>query len=157
MRHTTSAWPRSAASWALLLALAAGGFAPAAVSTSPVGEWKTIDDVTGKPRGIVRVTESGGVLTGTIVKAFLRKGEKPNPVCDKCTGERHNQPTIGMVMLWGMTWDGSEYSGGRILDPDNGKIYRCILSVSDDGQRLNVRGYIGFSLFGRTQVWLRQR
>jgi uncharacterized protein (DUF2147 family) len=58
-----------------------------------------------------------------------------------------------MVILWGITRDGAEYSGGRILDPDNGKIYRCTLNVSDDGQKLNVCGYIGFALFERTQVW----
>jgi uncharacterized protein (DUF2147 family) len=141
----------------LLLTLAIlRGAALGANSTSPVGRWQTVDDVTGKPRAIVRIAENGGVLSGTVEKAFLRPGEKPNPVCDKCTGERYNQPTIGMVILWGMTRDGAEYSGGRILDPDNGKIYRCTLNVSDDGQKLNVRGYIGFSLFGRTQVWHRQ-
>ena len=59
-----------------------------------------------------------------------------------------------MKILRGLRWDGEEYSGGEILDPDDGSVYRCKLRVTGAGQKLEVRGFIGISLFGRTQIWL---
>ena len=123
---------------------------------SPVGLWKTIDDNTGKPRGLVRIMEQNGEYQGKVEKIFTAPGEDPDPKCEKCDGARRNQPVIGMTILWGLTKQGDEYQGGEILDPENGKVYRATMKLNGDGGRLDVRGFIGFSLFGRTQTWLRE-
>lgn len=133
------------------LALIAG-FAHAA---SPLGLWKTIDDETGKERSYVRIVEVNGELQGRVEKLFPFPGDDPENLCDKCEGELKNQPIVGMRILWGMKEKGDSWKGGHILDPNNGKTYRCKMTVSEDGQELDVRGYIGISLIGRTQTWLR--
>lgn len=123
---------------------------------SPVGLWKTIDDHTGKPRGVVRITESNGEYQGRVEKVFPKPGEVPNPKCEKCAGARQNEPVIGMTILWGLTKQGDAYQGGEILDPENGKTYRARVRLEDGGKKLDVRGYIGFSLLGRSQTWIRE-
>ena len=140
-----------------LAAAALMAAAPAfAQDPSPVGLWKNIDDVSGKPKALIRITEENGVVQGKIEKLFRAPGEEQNPVCDKCTDARKNQPIIGMVFMSGLKKDGQEYSGGEILDPDNGKVYKSKLKVADGGKKLEVRGYIGVPLLGRSQTWLRQ-
>lgn len=140
-----------------LAAAALMAAAPAfAQDPSPVGLWKNIDDVTGKPKALIRITEENGVVQGKIEKLFRAAGEDQNPVCDKCTDARKNQPIIGMVFMSGLKKDGHEYNGGEILDPDNGKVYKSKLKVADGGKKLEVRGYIGVPLLGRSQTWLRQ-
>ena len=124
-------------------------------SASPVGLWKTIDDETGEVKSLVRISEEGGSLVGTIDKLFPKPGKDPNPVCDKCPGDKKDKPILGMVFLWGLTQQGEEWSGGSILDPDNGKTYKCKVRVEGTGGTLTVRGYIGFSLLGRSQTWIR--
>lgn len=142
------------------VALAAAAFmaaAPAfAQDPSPVGLWKNIDDVTGKPKALIRITEDHGVVQGRIEKLFRAPGEEQNPLCDKCSDARKNQPIVGMVFMHGLKKDGKEYSGGEILDPDNGKVYKSKLKVADGGQKLEVRGYVGVPLLGRSQTWVRQ-
>ena len=123
---------------------------------TPVGLWKTVDDNTGKPRGLVRLTRVNGAYQGKIERIFPKPGEVKNPRCDKCEGARQGQPIVGMTILWGLTKQGEEYEGGEILDPESGRIYRVKMTIADEGQKLLVRGFIGFSLLGRTQVWLRQ-
>src|SRR5215475_14457219 len=124
---------------------------------SPVGLWKTIDDNTGKPRGLVRIMEQNGEYQGKVEKIFTAPGEDPDPKCEKCDGARRNQPVIGMTILWGLTKQGDEYQGGEILDPENGKVYRAKMKLYGDGEKLGVRGYIGFALLGRTQTWVREQ
>lgn len=124
-----------------------------AKALSPVGKWKTIDDDTGKPKSIVEIWERDGKLYGKILSLFREPDEDQDPVCDKCEGFRKDKRVIGMTFMWGLSEDGDEWSGGKILDPDNGKIYRCYIEVQDGGKKLKVRGYIGVSLFGRTQYW----
>lgn len=92
---------------------------------SPVGLWKTIDDNTGKPRGLVRIMEVNGEYQGKVEKIFPKPGEDPEPKCEKCEGARRDQPVIGMTILWGLKKQGDEYQGGTILDPENGKVYRA--------------------------------
>jgi uncharacterized protein (DUF2147 family) len=123
---------------------------------SPVGLWKSIDDDNGKPSALIRISENGGELTGKIEKLFRAPGEEANPVCSKCEGALKDQPIIGMTILSGLKKDGEEYNGGQILDPGNGKLYKSKLTVAEDGKKLNVRGYIGVPMLGRTQVWLRE-
>jgi uncharacterized protein (DUF2147 family) len=138
--------------FAALLLLGAHAFA---AETSPVGTWKTVDDKTGQAKSFVEITEQNGELTGK-VKEVLQSDQGPNPICKECEGDRKNQPVTGMTILWGMKKDGDGWSGGRILDPKTGKEYGCKIKLSDDGQKLEVRGFMGFSLLGRTQVWERQ-
>jgi len=128
----------------------------AADFSSPVGVWKTIDDHSGKPRGLIRIELVDGRYQGRIEKIFSEPGEDLNPKCVKCEGPRHNQPIIGLTFMWGLTQQGDQYQGGEILDPKTGKIYRAKLRLEDGGKKLNVRGFIGFSLLGRSQVWYRE-
>ncbi|MFJ4289337.1 DUF2147 domain-containing protein [Cupriavidus sp. NPDC089707] len=140
---------------AAVLAAALLGSAAAMAQASPSGMWKTIDDSTGKPRGLVEISEKNGVYSGRLVKTFVEGDGKPR-VCDKCTDARKDQPLIGMTILTGLRKTGdNEWSGGEILDPENGKVYKSKLSLAEDGNKLNVRGFIGISLIGRTQTWER--
>jgi uncharacterized protein (DUF2147 family) len=127
-----------------------------AAELSPIGLWKTIDDNTGQPRGLVRIREVNGQYEGKVERIFPKPDEPPDPKCEKCEGNRRNQPVIGMTILWGLTKQGDEYQGGEILDPENGKVYRSRMKLVDNGKKLDVRGFIGFSLFGRSQIWLRE-
>lgn len=122
---------------------------------TPVGEWQQFDDRKGDLRSIIRIELAGGQLSGTIVKAVLRPNEPPNPTCEKCPGEFKDKPVEGLRFMWGLTGDGRSWDGGRILDPEDGKIYRVKLRLSEDGRTLEVRGYLGISLFGRSQRWTR--
>lgn len=124
--------------------------------TSPTGLWKNMDDVSGKPRALIRITESGGMLLGRIEKVFPGPQEDPNPRCTKCEGTNKDAPVVGLEILSGLSREGGEYVGGQILDPDNGKVYRSKLRLSDNGRKLDVRGYIGVPMLGRSQTWLRQ-
>ena len=133
-----------------------GALITAQASESPVGLWRTIDDKTGKEKSLVRIVEANGELRTTIEKLFREPHEEPNPNCDKCPGERKNKPVLGMMIMNGLKKSGSEYEGGEILDPANGKIYRVKMWTAENGKKLNVRGFIGVSLLGRTQVWIRE-
>lgn len=123
---------------------------------SPTGLWKSVDDASGKPRALIRITESNGALLGRIEKVFPAPSDDPNPKCAKCEGANKNAPVIGLVILSGLTKQGEEYVDGQILDPDNGKVYRSKARLTDNGKKLDVRGYIGVPMLGRSQTWLRQ-
>lgn len=122
---------------------------------SPVGLWKNIDDQTGKPRALIRITESDGEYKGKIERLFMEAGEDQNPKCVPCSGPLKNQPILGMTILTGMRQEGGDYAGGHILDPSSGRNYKSKMSLVEDGKRLDVRGYIGMPTFGRSQTWLR--
>ncbi len=119
--------------------------------TSIVGKWQTIDDETNAPKSIVEITERGGKYFGKITKLFRQKGEDPDPSCTECDSDdpRYNKKVMGMEILKDLKKDGSEYSGGTILDPKNGKVYKCKIWLEDGD--LKLRGYIG--PFFRTQTW----
>jgi uncharacterized protein (DUF2147 family) len=127
--------------------------ASASYAQSIVGKWQTIDDNTGKAKSVVEIYQKDGKYFGKIVQLFLPAGVDQDPVCDVCTDYRKNAKVIGMNIIEGMTYSANdkEYSGGKILDPENGKIYKSKLWLGKDG-KLNVRGYIG--PFYRTQTWL---
>jgi uncharacterized protein (DUF2147 family) len=135
------------------LLLAAG--ASYAANNTPVGTWKTIDDKTHQPKSIVQISEVNGELQGKVLQV-LQSDEGSHPVCKECDGDRKDKPVEGMVILWGVKQDGDVWDGGKILDPKNGKIYKVKLQTTDDGKKLDVHGYIGFSLIGRSQIWERQ-
>jgi uncharacterized protein (DUF2147 family) len=120
--------------------------------SSPVGEWRTIDDNTHQPTGTVRIFERDGKRYGVVEKSFI-----PHPrhwTCDGCTDDRKGQPILGMEIIRGLEREGDHWDG-TILDPETGKVYRCRMTLRDGGRRLAVRGFVGFSLLGRTQVWER--
>src|SRR5699024_10738592 len=113
-----------------------------------------------KVTSIIRIDENDGILTGTVLKVMNRSPEAiardgTPPLCTQCKGKRQNQPIEGMVVMWGLRRDGDEWNGGHVLDPNSGKIYKVKLHLLDHGRKLKVRGYVGLSLFGRTQVWRR--
>ena len=126
-----------------------------AAEASPLGYWTTIDDHTHEARSIVEIGEHDGALSGRIVKLFRKPDEIQDPVCKECSGARHDARVIGMEILWGVRRSGDEWNGGEILDPETGSTYRVTLRPAPDGRTLDVRGFIGFSLLGRTQVWER--
>ena len=124
-----------------------------ATDLSPEGHWATIDDETGEVKSHVVIWLENGELKGKIEK--LINPEEPNPVCEACKGKLKNQPITGMTFIWGLKKKGEEWQGGRILDPANGKEYKAKIKVIDEGKALEVRGFIGLSLIGRTQTWQR--
>jgi uncharacterized protein (DUF2147 family) len=138
---------------ALLLATASS---VALAQATPVGLWKTIDDKTGTERALVRVSESSGVFTAKIEKRIAADA-LPGAVCDKCSDDRKDKPLDGLEIVRGVkksdadnTWD-----GGTILDSVEGKIYKVRMQTADGGKKLEVRGYVGAPLLGRTQTWIR--
>ncbi|MCS7205301.1 MAG: DUF2147 domain-containing protein [Leptospiraceae bacterium] len=131
----------------LLLISFGSGFAQ-----TPVGLWRNIDDETGKPKAEIEIFEENGVLYGRIVK--LLNPSEPNPKCKKCPGEFKDKPIEGLRIMWGLKKTGNEYTGGKILDPNNGNIYSCKMELVEPN-KLKVRGFLGVSLLGRTQYWYR--
>ncbi len=136
----------------LALAAAAGSVLAQA---SPVGLWKTIDDETKAEKSQVRISEVGGVLTGKVEK--VADASKQDAVCEQCTDERKGQKVLGMTILRNAKpdTDKARWEGGDILDPNNGKVYKLLLKPIDGGKKLEVRGFIGMALLGRTQTWVR--
>lgn len=129
--------------------------AAAAPAATPVGEWQQFDDKKGGLRSIIRIEQVGGELVGTILKTVPRPEDPPQPTCDKCPGEFKDKPIVGLRFMWGLKGEGRQWDGGRVLDPEEGKIYRVKLKLSEDGRTLEVRGYVGFAMIGRTQRWTR--
>jgi uncharacterized protein (DUF2147 family) len=126
----------------------------AADLNSPIGRWKTFDDKTGEARGIVRIYEQDGRFFGRLEQSFTAGADAR--VCSVCTDDRKNQPIIGLMIIRNVRLENGEYGGGDILDPDTGSVYRCKFHLEQGGTRLVVRGFIGFSLLGRSQTWQRE-
>jgi uncharacterized protein (DUF2147 family) len=137
---------------ALMLALLAGA---AWAQASPVGVWKTIDDDGKTEKSLVRISEAGGQLSGRVETVF--DAAKQDSVCDKCSDERKDKRIVGLTILRNVSKqvDDDYWAGGEILDPNNGKVYKVRLKPVDGGKKLEVRGYIGMPLLGRTQTWVR--
>lgn len=123
-----------------------------AQSQSVTGKWKTIDDETGKAKSIVEIYEKSGKIYGKVIDILEEENKKK--VCKECSGDDKNKPILGMVIIKGLSKDGLEYTDGKILDPKNGKLYKCFITL-ESKDKLKVRGYIGISLIGRTQYWYR--
>jgi uncharacterized protein (DUF2147 family) len=124
-----------------------------AVSQTVIGKWKTIDDVTGKEKSIVEIYEKSGKIYGKIIEIIDPIHAKD--LCVKCTeSDSKNKPIVGLIIIKDLKKDGEEYNSGKILDPKTGKLYKCTLEL-DGADKLKVRGYIGISLLGRSQLWIR--
>lgn len=134
-------------------------FSVFADTPSVLGYWRTIDDVTGKPKAVINITQaSDHRLQGQILKIYPRPGYDQNEVCEACHGRLHNQRIVGMFVMNDLQPDPknqTRYVKGNILDPTNGKTYHCNVTLTGNGQQLDVRGYLGIPLFGRSQTWVR--
>jgi uncharacterized protein (DUF2147 family) len=123
-----------------------------AQSQTVLGRWKTIDDETGKAKGIVEIYEQSGKIYGKVVDILEQENKKRG--CENCSGDDKNKPILGMIIIKALSKEDAEYTNGKILDPKNGKLYKCYITL-ETKDKLKVRGYIGISLFGRTQYWYR--
>jgi uncharacterized protein (DUF2147 family) len=141
--------------WALVFALLTPGVqANDPTPGTPVGLWRTIDDTSGQARALVRITERDGALIGRIERLLV---ESPDALCEACPGELKGRPVVGLTILRGLRREGDAWTGGEVLDPNNGKTYRAQVRLAEAGQKLQLRGYLGLPSLGRTQTWQRER
>jgi uncharacterized protein (DUF2147 family) len=129
---------------------------PALAQMSPVGLWKTIDDKDGSAKSEIRIVDNAGVFTGKIEKILDPKA-KPGELCVECTDDRKGLPMLGLEIIRGVkkVEDKAVWEGGTIVEPSTGKIYKMKMTPIEGGAKLEMRGFVGFSLLGRTQTWLR--
>ena len=128
----------------------------AMAQATPAGLWKTIDDDGKTEKSLVRIVNTGGVYSGKVEK--ISDPAKAGEVCSKCDDERKDKPIVGMTIIWEVKQDAEDpglYAGGQILDPAKGSSYKVRLKPIEGGKKLEVRGYIGSPMFGRTQTWVR--
>ncbi|WP_294199202.1 MULTISPECIES: DUF2147 domain-containing protein [Chryseobacterium] len=112
------------------------------------GKWKTIDDETKQAKSIVEIYKKGDQYYGKVSQLLIKPA---NPNCTECKDDRKNKPILGLEIIRGLKKEGNEFTGGTITDPKTGKTYKC--TIKREGDKLNVRGYLGISAFGRTQTW----
>jgi len=127
----------------------------AMAQATPAGLWKTIDDETKAEKSLVRISDNAGVFTGKIEKIL---SDKPDAKCLECSDERKGQPVQGMTIIRNVKVSADDkglWDSGDILDPNNGKVYKVRLKPVEGGKKLEVRGYVGAPLLGRTQTWIR--
>ena len=139
-----------------LIALSAGALLSTSVFAVSLNgtQWQTIDDKTGEKKAVIQLTESGGKVSGKIIKVLNK--EKADAFCTKCPGSLKNKPVEGLQILSGLKADGNnQWSDGKLVDPESGKTYSGKLTLSDNGQSLKLRGFVGTPVFGRSQTWQR--
>ena len=119
---------------------------------SIIGEWDTFDVLTGDKLSVVEIYNINDIYFGKIIHLFE---DSLDSVCDQCEDGDHNKPIIGLVIIKNLIKDDDEYNEGTILDPNNGKSYKCYMELIGTN-KLKLRGYIGFSILGRTQYWQRK-
>jgi len=133
----------------------AGAAVAAVAQETPIGLWKTIHDDGKTVKSMIRISESNGVLSGTIEKLL---DPKAATTCERCTDERKDKPVVGMTIIRGVKRNADDaglWDGGEVLDPENGASYRLRLRPADGGKKLEVRGFIGLPMIGRSQTWVR--
>ena len=141
----------------IFLSVWIGLFGHAAAQMTPIGNWHSIDDETKKPKAEVRISlNAAGTLSGVVEKSLLPVSDE-DPLCNLCTDDRKGKPKIGMeIIRGGKKAEGKDvWEEGKILDPSNGKNYSLRLTPIEGGKKMEVRGYIGTPLIGRTQIWIR--
>jgi uncharacterized protein (DUF2147 family) len=122
------------------------------LSQTIFGKWKTIDDVTGKEKGIVEIFEHKGKVYGKVIE--ILDPDKKHLKCEKCEGEDKNKPILGLTVIKGLIKKEGNYEGGKVIDTKTGQTYHCKITL-DGKDKLIIRGYIGITLFGRSQTWIR--
>jgi uncharacterized protein (DUF2147 family) len=129
----------------------------ASAEPTAAGLWEQVDEKTGNSESWFNIIEKDGVYTGTVVKMFQKPGDPPPESlrCTKCEGAEKNAPVLGLALIKGMKRNGLKYEGGTIMDPRDGTVYRALMNVSPDGKLLEVRGYLGIAIVGRSQMWNR--
>lgn len=129
---------------------------PVFAANSPTGYWKTVDDKTGQVLSVVEIYQAGNTLEGKIVKIMPVLGQRPTDICVKCKGPMHNRPMMGLKVMWGMSQISPDTWGrGQVLDPKSGNIYRGNMRLTNNGNDLHLRGYVGLPMFGRSETWVR--
>lgn len=126
----------------------------APVQATPVGLWRTFDERSGQAKALVRIEERDGTLVGRIERLLA---DPADATCQACTGELKGRPVVGLTILQGLRRDGEVWSGGDVLDPNDGRFYKAQVRVAEAGERLQLRGYLGVPSLGRTQTWRRER
>jgi len=121
------------------------------------GLWQEYDDDTGKVDALIRITKrSDNSYEGVVEKIVEQAGVASENTCSHCTGELHNHPMLGLRILWDMKRkDKLHYEGGQILDPDDGKTYKCRIQLTEDEKTMQVTGFINFSWIGQSEIWRR--
>ena len=140
---------------AAITVVVATGIPLRAAGPTAVGLWEQVDENSGKAESWIKISERNGVYEGNIVKIFFKPGQDENWVCSKCEGSDKGAPVLGLTLIKGMQRNGLSYENGTVRDPRDGSVYRASMTVSPDGKKLEMRGYVGISLFGRSQVWNR--
>ena len=116
------------------------------------GKWNSMNDDTGEIDSVIEVYKKDGKAYAKVIE--IKDKERQNAVCDLCEGKNKNKPILGLNILTGLEKDGDEWSGGKIIDPRKGKIYKCYIEL-ENPNKLKIRGYVGFALIGRTAYWKR--
>ncbi|MFY0631118.1 MAG: DUF2147 domain-containing protein [Flavobacteriaceae bacterium] len=129
-------------------------FSISCFSQTIFGKWNSFDEDTKKLESVIEVYKKDGKAYAKIIS--ITDPERQDATCFKCKGKLKDQPILGMDILTGLKEDGDEWSGGKIIDPKNGKQYKCYIKLLDNNT-LKLRGYIGFSMFGRTAIWKRAK
>ena len=117
-----------------------------------VGQWETFDDKTNEKKSVIEIYESEGLYFAKVIEAFT--GDI-NAICEECKGSNKGKTIAELLIIEDLKKDGNKYNGGTILDPESGETYKCKLELESDN-KLKVRGFLGFSLFGRTQYWFKK-
>ncbi len=118
------------------------------------GKWHSTNEDTGEIDSVIEVYKKDGKAYAKIIE--IKNPDRKNAVCDLCEGKNNNKPILGLNILTGLEKDDDEWSGGKILDPRNGKIYKCYIKL-EEPNKLKIRGYIGFALIGKTAYWTRAK
>lgn len=151
-----TSWRRLGAGALLAMSLMGGAVQSAfADGMTPAGVWQIIDDKSGEPKALITITEKDGEFVGALTRSLGRR-DALDRVCSACTDWRKDHKLQGLQIIRGLHKEGDEYTGGKILDPDSGTEYGCKVKVVDGGKKLEVRGYLGVTLLGRTQTWVRE-
>lgn len=124
-----------------------------ATGQSIIGQWETYDDKTNEKKALIEISKTNAIYSAKIIDKYIGN---EGSVCDKCEGKKKNHPIIGLVIIENLKKDDDEYSDGTILDPESGDVYSCYLKL-ENANKLKVRGFLGVSLFGRTQYWIRKK
>ena len=142
---------------ATLVGVALSLFSARAVAepASIEGQWVTFDKETNQKRSIVEIVLQGRRATGRVIQLFLKPGEDPDPVCADCPGTARDRPIRGLYILAVEAADSGTTYRGTVLDPEDGRVYSCVLTILPDGKHLRVRGFVGLEIFGREETWVR--